>query len=121
VRADLGGSEAPDGGCVPVPAPAGRWLNPLPQGNQLQGVWGSSATDVYAVGQHGTILHSSDHGASWQPQVSGTLETLNAVWGTGASDVYAVGSHGTILETTDGGRTWTQMSINTPQDLWSIW
>ena len=33
------------------------WQNPLPQGNDLTGVWGSSASDVFAVGGGGTILH----------------------------------------------------------------
>jgi hypothetical protein len=34
-----------------------RWRNPLPQGNFLNGVWGSGASDVWAVGGAGTILH----------------------------------------------------------------
>lgn len=32
------------------------WENPLPQGNTLSGVWGTSASSVWAVGQAGTIL-----------------------------------------------------------------
>ena len=32
------------------------WVNPLPQGNALNAMWGTSATDVYAVGDNGTIL-----------------------------------------------------------------
>jgi hypothetical protein len=36
---------------------AWKWQNPLPQGNKLYGVWGSSEGDVYAVGGYGTILH----------------------------------------------------------------
>jgi hypothetical protein len=34
-----------------------EWQNPLPRGNWLRGVWGSSGTDVFAVGGAGTILH----------------------------------------------------------------
>jgi len=31
-----------------------KWQNPLPQGNALIGVWGSSGSDVFAVwGSHG--------------------------------------------------------------------
>jgi hypothetical protein len=33
------------------------WQNPLPQGNTLYGVWGSSGSNVFAVGSSGTILH----------------------------------------------------------------
>ena len=32
------------------------WQNPLPQGNQLNGIWGSDADNVWAVGQNGTIV-----------------------------------------------------------------
>ena len=33
------------------------WENPLPQGNPLNSVWQSSDTDIWAVGDHGTIVH----------------------------------------------------------------
>ncbi|MBI1387150.1 MAG: hypothetical protein GC154_01710 [bacterium] len=44
---------------APAPAHADhwQWQNPLPQGNTLWGVWGSSGNDVFAVGQEGAILH----------------------------------------------------------------
>ncbi len=44
---------------VPVSGDSGEWewQNPLPQGNDLNGVWGSSGSDVFAVGKSGTILH----------------------------------------------------------------
>ena len=50
---------------LPLPASAATvvsadgwgWQNPLPQGNTLIGVWGSSFSDVFAVGDDGTILH----------------------------------------------------------------
>ena len=34
-----------------------EWQNPLPQGNGLSDVWGSSSFDVFAVGNDGTILN----------------------------------------------------------------
>jgi hypothetical protein len=33
------------------------WRNPLPQGNSLWNLWGRCGTDVFAVGEYGTILH----------------------------------------------------------------
>ena len=37
----------------------GSWeiLNPLPQGETLRSVWGTSGSNVYAVGEGGTVLH----------------------------------------------------------------
>ena len=60
-----------------------------------RGIWGSSRSDVYAVGTSGNILHFD--GQSWQSVNSGTSESLYAVWGDGAGRVFAVGGHGTIL------------------------
>ena len=45
---------APIGGSAKVVSPDGwAWQNPLPQGNRLLGVWGSSLSDVFAVGHGG--------------------------------------------------------------------
>jgi hypothetical protein len=62
---------------------------------QLQGVWGSSASDVFAVGARGTILHYE--GTSWEEMGSRTTSWLRAVWVSSPNNVYAVGERGTIL------------------------
>jgi len=43
-------------GFAPAAAQAADWTwqNPLPQGNALLDVWGSSASDVFTVGDGGT-------------------------------------------------------------------
>ena len=51
-----------------------EWQNPLPQGNKFNGVWGSSATDVFTVGDYGTIYHYN--GTIWTPMDSGTTTNL---------------------------------------------
>ena len=66
---------------------------------QLHGVWGTSASDVWAVGyvgaNGGVILHYN--GTIWSSISSGTAQNLSGVWGTSASNVWAVGFNGTIL------------------------
>ncbi len=95
---------------------------------ELQGVWGSDAGNVWAVGAKGTLLRFD--GTAWDyalpPEAShdensrlGTTG-LDAVWGTGRSDVWAVGSGGTILRY-DGSR-WTDVSPEiTRSRLRSVW
>src|SRR5258705_4385743 len=61
----------------------------------LFGIWGTSASDVWAVGNNGTILRYS--GTSWSSVSSGTTQLLVGVCGTSASNVLAVGWHGTIV------------------------
>ena len=62
---------------------------------RLRSIWGSSSSDVFAVGGSGTILHYD--GTAWSEMSSGTTEHLYNVWGSSSSDVFAVGYDGTIL------------------------
>ena len=81
----------------PATGGAADWTlqDPLPTGNHLNDVWGSSSTDVFAVGNKGTIVHSD--GSAWSEMTSGTTNGLSDVWGTSGSDVFAVGTSGAIL------------------------
>jgi hypothetical protein len=65
-----------------------------PATNGLGDVWGSSSSDVYAVGGE-TILHYD--GSSWS-QVS--QEGGARIFGLSATDVYVVGSNGSVLRGT---------------------
>ena len=59
---------------LPLVVNAGwEWQNPLPQGNTLRAVWGSSATDVFAVGDAGTIVHYD--GTTWSSMNTHWLST----------------------------------------------
>lgn len=80
------------------------WDSVPAPGGQLRGVWGSSATDVFAVGFAGTILHHD--GSTWSRQTSGVTQRLNAVWGTAGNDVYAAGD-GVVLRY--NGSQWQTM------------
>ena len=83
----------------------------------LNGVWGSTAEDVYAVGSEGTILHYD--GLSWQPMSSGTTETLLDVWGTSSRNVFAVGTNGLVLHY--DGAAWNPMPTGTTELLRGVW
>ena len=61
----------------------------------LNDIWGSSASDVFVVGQEGAIFHYD--GATWTAMTSPTTENLRAIWGSAANDVYAVGDTYTIV------------------------
>ena len=61
----------------------------------LQAVWGSSESDVYAVGRQGTILHYD--GSSWSDMSTGRYEWLGSVWGSSSHDVFVAASGDSIL------------------------
>lgn len=83
----------------------------------LGAVWGSSPTNVYAVGEFGTVEHFD--GTSWTILANTpTLEALNAVWGTG-SHVFAAGDFGTVIHW--DGTSWSVMETGTAEHLYGIW
>jgi hypothetical protein len=61
----------------------------------LRAVFGTSDTQVYAVGDNGTILRYD--GTSWSAMTSNTTRHLYGVWGLASGEIYAVGQNGTIL------------------------
>jgi hypothetical protein len=93
----------------------------------LRGVWGSSATDVWAVGDNGTIRRFTGvpaAGSEWTIIASPSQAALQAVWGSGPNDVWAVGTSGTILHW--DGATWNTSVAAYPvnrkrPDLYAVW
>jgi hypothetical protein len=84
----------------------------------LKGVWGSSATDVFAVGENGMIMHYD--GVEWIKMKSPTMEHLYGVWGSSSSNVYAIGAAGTILHY--NGLIWSaDIESGITEDLRAIW
>ena len=60
----------------------------------------------FAVGVAGTILSTTNGGANWNPQASGTTNQLNGISCPSSSACYAVGSLTSSLGTIDGGAHW---------------
>jgi hypothetical protein len=73
-----------------------------------------------AVGYNGTILRTTDGGANWNPQTSGTDHILCSVSFTDANTGTAVGIGGTVLRTTDGGTNWVLQTSGTNYDLTDV-
>lgn len=78
----------------PAPTTTPTW-HVQDTGVPFNSVWGSSGSDVFAVGYGGAILHYG--GSAWKPMASRTGVRLVSVWGSSGSNVYAVGDLGTIL------------------------
>jgi hypothetical protein len=111
-------SETPSSNKSTTPPIIRDWQISQPQTNTLMGIWGSSETDVFAVGDNGTILHYD--GKTWNHMISGTNDDLRDVWGTSPSDVYAIGyEEGTILHY--DGIEWNPMNSGTKTNLYNIW
>ncbi|MCA9664907.1 MAG: hypothetical protein KC503_04940 [Myxococcales bacterium] len=89
----------------------------LTSGNPMRGIWGISASDVWAVGDNGKILHYT--GSSWAAVTSPTTANLYAVWGTAADNVYAAGLDGTVLRW--DGSTWAKVAMTVQTYFYALW
>jgi photosystem II stability/assembly factor-like uncharacterized protein len=70
---------------------------------------GEGGSDLYAVGQAGTILKFT--GSAWQRMASGTTANLYGV------STWIVGEGGIILTTANGGQSFHRLSTSTTRDL----
>lgn len=101
---------------APSPVPAVNMWAQATSGTtqQLLSVWGTSGSDVFAVGYGGTILHSN--GTAWSAMTSGTSSYFVGVAGTSSSDVWAVG--GAVLHY--NGSAWSTAGGSFPL-LYAAW
>ena len=75
---------------------------------------------VMAVGYSGTILYSSDGGATWVMRSQQIKHYLNNVYFTNTSTGIAIGDRGTIVRTTNAGDQWNTVASPSAQGLYGI-
>jgi hypothetical protein len=84
----------------------------------LWDIWGSSAGNIYAIGDQGTLLHYN--GVSWSSTADTlTFQSLNAIWGNNPDDIFVVGDFGTILHF--DGTSWAFQDSHTNVHLFDVW
>jgi hypothetical protein len=114
---DAGGSGA--GGGPPLP-PELTWTRVADLGSSsYEGVWGTTADNVYAVGSSGQLMHFS---GTWAAEATGTTSLLTSIWGSGASDVHVSVNANVILQSS-GTPTWQRETFDqgvTFKDVWGI-
>lgn len=84
------------------------------------GVWGSSASDIYLVGNDGgagIVRHYN--GSTWTKVHTVANNPLLAVWGSSASDVYAIGAPDTATPLAHYTTTW--MNVTTTANGSALW
>lgn len=98
-----------------------QWVNPLPQGNLLNGLAAVNQDTVFAVGDYGTVIRSTNGGVNWNvlPNAGGMSEQLFGVHFPTSQTGYAVGTTGQYVKTTDGGATWFYHQAPTLSDLYA--
>src|SRR5882724_5939510 len=99
----------------------GQWF-PVSSGttNNLNGSYLLGSGTGFIVGEAGTILKTTDLGATWAPLISGTTTTLHGVYPFDSGEGVAVGEKGLILRTTDGGAIWQTVGSGVKDTLRSV-
>lgn len=89
---------------------------PEASGQEYDGIWGTSATNVYAAGSAGLIYHYD--GSSWKEMGSLAPAQLKGIFGFSSSDIYVVGDAGAMFHF--DGSNWADLSTGTNQlnDIW---
>ena len=94
-----------------------QWQNQLPQGNTLRALSFASPVTGYAAGRSGTVLRTTDSGATWV-----ALDTGSAIDYSGAAFPlpavgWVVGGGGAVARTADSGSAWATQPSGTSAHL----
>jgi photosystem II stability/assembly factor-like uncharacterized protein len=87
-----------------------------PTSNNLTSLVFVDTSNGWAVGDSGTIIHTTTGGIIWEVQSSGTMFNLTSVDFVDDNNGWVVGSS-TIVHTTNGGSTWTIQISDTGYSL----
>jgi len=90
-----------------------------PNVNQLLKVWGTSASNVYVVGQSGEVMHWD--GASWTEELVGASDDLVSLWGTGPDRIVAVGGRSNAIASVWDGSSWKTTTLAPTPGLNGVW
>lgn len=94
------------------------WSHPQPQGQHVNGLFGTSPDDIWAVGSGGAILHYD--GIGWGGVPSPTSAPLFGIHGSGPTDIWAVGGAGGTTLHYDGN-AWSVVANPGMQALRAVW
>jgi photosystem II stability/assembly factor-like uncharacterized protein len=97
------------GANVQVGSSGWLWGNPLPQGNTLRAMAFAGANG-YAVGDFGTLLQTTDGGATWSGLPAGTFSNLTELQVLDANTLFAGGGC-VARRSVDGGKTFTRVAF----------
>jgi photosystem II stability/assembly factor-like uncharacterized protein len=105
---------------VSICAQSWQWVNPLPQGNQLNAVSFINANTGVAGGSLGTIIKTTDGGTSWRIINTNTTKNIQELTVATLTTFYASGDSGLVLRSTNAGETWSNVSVNSIYSIWNI-
>lgn len=83
----------------------------------INAAWGTSANNIYAVGDNGRVMHFD--GSQWLFELNLGVN-YRGVWGAWETDVWVVGDSGRIVYG-GGGQNWVTQLSATTRSLYGVW
>ncbi len=93
------------------------WEAPAPFAFDPTSVFARTATDVWAVGERGAVLHYD--GSHWRAVAANTTADIQDIWMASESDGWLVGDGGVIRRW--NGTAWSAVASNTTANLYGVW
>ncbi|MCA9523897.1 MAG: hypothetical protein KC609_23170 [Myxococcales bacterium] len=109
----------------------GVWTNyPLPHASTVcYGIWGSSPTNVYAIGFGPIGYVFQFNGTTWKDVTPGTETSFDTIWGSGPDDVYVSGTSAVyhfsagkweVVQGLSGDNFGKSLWGSGPKDVWGV-
>lgn len=117
---------------LPAQMQAATWVDQTPAtlttSIPIRSIWGTSETNVYAVGGAATTngrFYKWD-GTTWTEPASATFSSVGGVrtiFGFGTSELWVGGRSAAMLRSLDSGASWTSVNSGLPTDFWcrALW
>ena len=96
----------------------GQWVQQVSGTNQnLNDIFCVTEDLVFAVGDNGTILKTTDGGLNWVQKTSGTIANVKKVQFTNVNVGICALDNGTIIKTVNGGDNWNPIATSDVRDI----
>lgn len=74
----------------------------------------------FAVGEHGTILRTSDGGTTWASGTIGFNQPFRRITMPSSDNMFVVGKYGALFQSADSGQSWERSVLATTNDVHDI-
>ncbi len=97
------------------------WQNPLTTVLTLNEIYVFDENTAIAVGEAGSIIKTTDGGASWVSLTGAGGDRLNSDYFIDSDTGWIVGNNGKIFKTTNGGTNWSAQISGVTDPLYSVY
>ena len=77
----------------------------------------SDSLTGFVVGEHGTVIKTTDAGGTWQESYVGLSLPLKSVTMPSLNNIIVAGANGSLYSSKDTGRSWTRLNLGTAKNI----